>query len=178
MPLAIAFGEKYRVKGFDINPERIAELCNGIDHTLETDPGQLLKLLQAFTDDHSSSGIFFTDDAQPLADCTVYIITVPTPVDEFKEPDLSLLSEATKTVAAILQKGGLVIYESTVYPGCTEEIGVPILDEISGLRFNIAFFCGFSPARINHGDKSRTIADIRKIKSGYQPAAANKADPL
>lgn len=178
MPLAIAFGAKYRVKGFDINPKRIAELHNGNDHTGEADADQLGILTGRFSGNHSSPGVFFTGDPLQLADCGIYIITVPTPVDAFNEPDLSLLKEATKTVASLLKKGDLVIYESTVYPGCTEEVAVPLLEEISGLCFNRDFFCGYSPERINPGDKSRTLSMIPKITSGSTEAAAKKVDDL
>ncbi|MEO6039087.1 MAG: nucleotide sugar dehydrogenase [Saprospiraceae bacterium] len=178
LPLSIAFAEKYKVKAFDLNAKRIGDLQNGNDHTQEVTTDQINHFLQLFDQKNAASGIFFTDDPGELQDCTIYIITVPTPVDEYNAPDLTLLKEATKTVAAILKKNDIVIYESTVYPGCTEEIGVPILEEFSGLRFNIDFYCGYSPERINPGDKSRTISQIQKITSGSTPDAAELVDAL
>ena len=178
LPLAMTFGKQYRVKGFDIDPKRVAELNAGIDHTMEADSVELSALLDKFHNNDTSSGLFFTNDARQLQDCTIFIITVPTPVDLSSAPDLTLLKEATKTVALILKKGDLVIYESTVYPGCTEEISVPILEKISGLRFNIDFFCGYSPERINPGDKSRTISRIKKITSGSTPEIAGIVNDL
>lgn len=178
LPLAIAFGEKYRVKGFDINAGRIEALSHGDDHTNEAERDQLVNLQKSYNNPGSSSGLFFTDDPQQLADCTIYIITVPTPVDSFNAPDLSLLQQATETVALTLQEGNLVIYESTVYPGCTEEIAVPILEKGSGLKFNKNFYCGYSPERINPGDKTRTIKQIKKITSGSTRESAELVDDL
>lgn len=174
----MAFGKKYDVKGFDIDPKRVAELNAGIDHTGEADPGELAAMVQALKKEGITQGILFTDDINILKDCTVYIVTVPTPVDALNVPDLSLLTNATITIARILKKGDLVIYESTVYPGCTEEIAVPILEKTAGLQFNIDFFCGYSPERINPGDKTRTIAQIKKITSGSTAAAAKQVDML
>jgi UDP-N-acetyl-D-galactosamine dehydrogenase len=179
LPLAMAFAEKYPVIGFDINLQRIEELNNGVDQTSEADTADLKRLT-----DHPksatavSSELFFTTDPLRLKECNIYIITVPTPVDKDNKPDLRLLIEATRTAAKTLQKGDLVIYESTVYPGCTEEIVVPILEEVSGLTFNIDFFCGYSPERINPGDKVRTLANIQKITSGSTPEAAVRVDEL
>ncbi|MES2372492.1 MAG: nucleotide sugar dehydrogenase [Bacteroidota bacterium] len=178
LPLAIAFAEKYRVKGFDINKQRIRELDNGDDHTGEADGDRITGLLALYREDSTTPGIFFTSDPNDLKDCNTYIVTVPTPVDTFNVPDLTLLKRATKTVAATLKKNDIIIYESTVYPGCTEEIAVPILEEFSGLRFNIDFYCGYSPERINPGDKKRTISQIQKITSGSTPDAAVKVDNL
>ncbi|MDB5209794.1 MAG: UDP-N-acetyl-D-galactosamine dehydrogenase [Sediminibacterium sp.] len=178
LPLSIAFAEKYKVKGFDINDKRIKDLNRGEDHTHEANAEKITDLLQAFRESDLEYGIFFTNSSQQLADCTIYIITVPTPVDKYNEPDLTLLKEATKTVASTLKKGDVVIYESTVYPGCTEEICVPVLEEYSGLRFNVDFFCGYSPERINPGDKTRTISQIRKITSGSTSETAKKVDEL
>lgn len=178
LPLAMAFGKKYRVKGFDIDPKRIADLSVGHDMTHEAEQDELISLVKGFTEGANSAGIFFTGDVSEIADCTVYIITVPTPVDADNAPDLTLLKEATRTVGKVLKRGDIVIYESTVYPGCTEEIGVPILEELSGLRFNADFFCGYSPERINPGDKTRTIAQIKKITSGSNPDTAQKVDQL
>lgn len=178
LPLAMAFGEKYRVKGYDIDPKRIAELREGNDHTQEVEKKALLSLTDHYQQNDEAAGIFFTDDVSELKDCNTYIITVPTPVDSNHAPDLTLLKMATRTVAGILKKGDIVIYESTVYPGCTEEIAVPILEELSGLKFNMDFFCGYSPERINPGDKKRTIADIQKITSGSTPLTAMRVDEL
>ena len=139
---------------------------------------QIEVLLQAFKNADSTSGIFFTNNDKQLSDCNIYIITVPTPVDANNVPDLTLLKSATKTVAQILKQGDMVIFESTVYPGCTEEIAVPILEKISGLTFNEDFFCGYSPERINPGDKTRTIEQIKKITSGSTPETAQKIDEL
>lgn len=178
LPLAIAFSQKYRVKGFDISGLRINELNRGEDFTGEAASEQLKTLMAQYQTDDQLPGICFTNDASDLGSCTVYIITVPTPVNADNEPDLSLLIRATQDVAAMLKQQDLVIYESTVYPGCTEEIAVPILEQVSGLRFNIDFFCGYSPERINPGDKTRTIAQIRKITSGSNTAAARRVDAL
>ncbi|MDP3665442.1 MAG: nucleotide sugar dehydrogenase [Sediminibacterium sp.] len=178
LPLAMAFGEKYRVLGYDIDPKRIAELRVGNDHTLEVKEEALLALIDHYQQNDEAAGIFFTDDVSELKDCNTYIITVPTPVDSNHAPDLALLKMATKTVAGILKKGDIVIYESTVFPGCTEEIAVPILEKLSGLMFNMDFFCGYSPERINPGDKKRTIGDIRKITSGSTQATRERVDAL
>ena len=178
LPLAMAFGEKYRVLGYDIDPKRIAELRAGNDHTLEVKEEALLALIDHYQQNDEAAGIFFTDDVSELKDCNTYIITVPTPVDSNHAPDLALLKMATETVAGILKKGDTVIYESTVFPGCTEEIAVPILEKLSGLMFNMDFFCGYSPERINPGDKKRTIGDIRKITSGSTQATRERVDAL
>lgn len=178
LPVAMAFAEKYRVKSFDTNAERVKELMNGIDHTLEADGTRLKMLSAGYQNNDSVQGIFFTNDAHDLADCNIYIIAVPTPVNEQNEPDLSLLEEASHSAALTLKKNDIVIYESTVYPGCTEEVAVPILEKFSGLRFNEDFFCGYSPERINPGDKTRTITRIRKITSGSTPQAAKQVDDL
>lgn len=178
LPVAMAFAEKYRVKGFDTNAQRVKELMNGIDHTLEADGTRLKMLSTGYQNDDSLQGIFFTNDAHDLADCNIYIIAVPTPVNEQNEPDLSLLEDASHSAALTLKKNDIVIYESTVYPGCTEEVAVPILEKFSGLRFNEDFFCGYSPERINPGDKTRTITQIRKITSGSTPQAAKQVDDL
>lgn len=179
LPLAMAFGEKYRVIGFDINAERIEGLKNGNDHTQEASKEELQGIIKNIAGEPKAlSGLHFTSNENELKGCTIYIVTVPTPVDTDNVPDLTLLTEATETVARVLSKGDLVIYESTVYPGCTEEIAVPILEAVSGFRFNIDFFCGYSPERINPGDKTRRLADIKKITSGSTPAAAKQVDEL
>lgn len=169
LPLAVEFGKKYRVTGFDINEGRIRELSAGQDHTLEADPAELKRLIR--TGDEVT-GMKFTSDKTDLSDCSIFIITVPTPVDQYNNPDLTPLIKATETVAGMLKQGDVVIYESTVYPGCTEEACIPVLEKKSGLVFNIDFFCGYSPERINPGDKTRTLPNIKKVTSGSTPESA------
>ena len=168
LPLAVEFGKKFEVIGFDIDSERISELRRGHDRTLEV-PAEELKV---------SSGLKFSSELSDLSAANIFIITVPTPVDDHKAPDLRPLESASKTVAKVLKKGGLVIYESTVYPGCTEEVCVPILESVSGLVFNKDFFCGYSPERINPGDKLHRLPSIKKVTSGSTPEAAKKVDDL
>ena len=163
LPLAVEFGKKYSTTGFDINPVRIRELRQGRDSTLEASPEDLA----------SAKKLKFTANAGKLSGAGVFIVTVPTPIDRYKRPDLTPLVDASRTIGKILQKGGIVIYESTVYPGCTEEICVPILERMSGLRFNRDFFCGYSPERINPGDAEHRLPTIRKITSGSTPQAAD-----
>jgi UDP-N-acetyl-D-galactosamine dehydrogenase len=163
LPLAVEFGKKYSTTGFDINPARIRELRQGRDSTLESSPEDLA----------SAKKLRFTADAGKLSGSSVFIVTVPTPIDRYKRPDLTPLIEASRTIGKVLQKGGVVIYESTVYPGCTEEICVPILERMSGLRFNREFFCGYSPERINPGDTEHRLPTIRKITSGSTPRTAD-----
>jgi len=169
LPLAVEFGKKHRVTGFDINTNRIAELAVGKDHTLETNKEEL-KAVARLADD--SKGVHFTSDDGALTGCNVFIVTVPTPVDKYNNPDLTPLVKATETVAKALKKGDIVIYESTVYPGCTEEACIPILEKQTGLVFNTDFFCGYSPERINPGDKTRTLTNIKKVTSGSTPESA------
>lgn len=168
LPLAVEFGKHYPTVGFDINRERVQQLNAGIDTTLEVDTEGLL----------AAQYLVFSDTMEALRDCTVFIITVPTPIDPFKKPDLSYLYKASETVGRVLKKGDIVIYESTVYPGCTEEDCVPVLEKHSGLTFNVDFFCGYSPERINPGDKKRTLPNITKITSGSTPATADFVDEL
>lgn len=168
LPLAVEFGKKYDVLGFDINKERIAELENGYDRTLEVDEQNL----------KSSAGLKFSSNKEDLKSCDIFIVTVPTPVDEHKRPDLTPLIKASETVGSALKKGDIVIYESTVYPGCTEEDCVPVLEKVSGLKFNEDFFCGYSPERINPGDKEHTVTKILKVTSGSTPEIADKVDAL
>ncbi|MDB5001944.1 MAG: nucleotide sugar dehydrogenase [Mucilaginibacter sp.] len=175
LPLAIEFGKKYKVVGFDINNTRIIELLLGIDHTLEADPHELSENSRT---DSEGLGTFFTFDKNDLKGCNVFIVTVPTPIDQYNNPDLTPLIKATETVASVLKKGDIVIYESTVYPGCTEEDCVPILEKMSGLVFNEDFFCGYSPERINPGDKTRTLPNIKKVTSGSTPQAAQLINEL
>jgi UDP-N-acetyl-D-galactosamine dehydrogenase len=168
LPLAVEFGKIAEVIGFDINEQRIAELTNGIDRTLEVD-AEGLKTAKMLT---------FTSNAQQLQSVNYFIVTVPTPVDIYKNPDLTPLIKASETVGKVLKKGDIVIYESTVYPGCTEEDCVPVLEKFSGLKFNIDFFCGYSPERINPGDKQHRLPNIKKVTSGSTPEIAERVDQL
>jgi len=175
LPLAVEFGKKYPVVGFDINKKRIDELAAGKDHTLEADEEELKKVTR---NNNESNGVHFTTDKDTLQACNVFIITVPTPVDRYNNPDLTPLVKATETVASALKKGAIVIYESTVYPGCTEEACIPILEKNTGLVFNTDFFCGYSPERINPGDKTRTLPNIKKVTSGSTPEAGKRINEL
>jgi UDP-N-acetyl-D-galactosamine dehydrogenase len=168
LPLSVEFGKKINVIGFDISTERITELENGYDRTREIAKDELKE----------AKKLSFTSNPDALREATIFIVTVPTPVDEFKKPDLTPLEKASATVAKALKKGDLVIYESTVYPGCTEEICVPVLEKISGLKFNQDFFCGYSPERINPGDKQHRLTNIKKVTSGSTPEIAEKVDTL
>lgn len=168
LPLSIEFGRVRPTIGFDINPKRISELSEGIDRTLEVTPESISE----------SKQLRFTSDERELHDCGIYIITVPTPIDEVNRPDLMPLISATETVAKVMKSGAIVIYESTVYPGCTEEVCVPVLERVSGLTFNETFFCGYSPERINPGDKINTLTTIRKITSGSTIEVAEIVDKL
>ncbi len=170
LPLAHAFSSKYKVVGFDINSSRIDELNMGLDRTLELTNEQVNESLK--------NGMKFTLDIEDIRESNVYIVTVPTPIDENHEPDLTPIEKSTETVAKVLKKGDIVIYESTVYPGVTEEICVPILEDGSGLKFNNEFFCGYSPERINPGDKNHTVTKILKITSGSTPEIAKVVDEL
>ena len=177
LPLAIEYGKKYRVLGFDINKERVAELGRGEDHTLEAD---LVGMKQA-TDlyqEKGNVGLSFSSNPEDLRECNTYIVTVPTPIDAFNNPDLSPLLKASAMLGKVLKKDDVVIYESTVYPGCTEEDCVPVLEHESGLKFNTDFFCGYSPERINPGDKVNTLTKIKKITSGSTPEIAEFVDTL
>lgn len=168
LPLAVEFGKITDVIGFDINQERIKELSTGYDRTHEVDGTEL----------KNSVKLKFSHTLADLKTVNYFIVTVPTPVDEFKKPDLTPLEGASKTVGSVLKKGDIVIYESTVYPGCTEEICVPILEKVSGLKFNKDFFCGYSPERINPGDKLHRVTTIKKVTSGSTPEIAEKVDQL
>lgn len=168
LPLAVAFGEKYQVVGFDINLERIANLKHGVDTTMQCTSQEIANAIQ----------LVFTDDLSQIKDCTIFIVTVPTPVTKDKQPDLHLLRTASKMVGGVLKKGDIVIYESTVYPGCTEEDCVPFLEEFSGLKYNQDFYCGYSPERINPGDKIHTLTKIIKVTSGSTPEVADIVDDL
>jgi UDP-N-acetyl-D-glucosamine/UDP-N-acetyl-D-galactosamine dehydrogenase len=168
LPLAVEFGKKYRTVGFDINPSRVLELRAGRDSTLEATKKDL----------QSSRKLRFTNQMEDLAACNIFIVTVPTPIDRYKRPDLQPLISASQTIGSVLKKNDIVIYESTVFPGCTEEVCVPVLEQASGLRFNLDFFCGYSPERINPGDKQHRLPTIMKITSGSTPQAAAFVDAL
>ena len=168
LPLALAFEKKRSVIGFDIEKKRIDELFSGIDKNLESTKDELQNIKQ----------LNFTSNEADLKLANCYIVTVPTPIDEFKKPDLNPLSKASETAGKFLKKGDLIIYESTVYPGCVEEYCVPILEKFSGLSFNQDFFCGYSPERINPGDKEHTVSNIKKITSGSTPEIADLVDDL
>lgn len=168
LPLAIEFGKQRPVLGFDINTTRIAELQSGQDHTLEASPEELA----------AAKHLSFSSTQADLEDCQIFIVTVPTPVDLANRPDLSPLVKASETVGKALKQGDIVIYESTVYPGATEEVCVPVLEKFSGLKFNQGFYCGYSPERINPGDKVNTLTKIKKITSGSTPEIANQVDAL
>ncbi|MDA9346106.1 nucleotide sugar dehydrogenase [Porticoccaceae bacterium] len=168
LPLAVEFGKNRETVGFDINDARIAELNAGIDNTLEVAPDEL----------SLASKLSLTADLEKIRNCSIYIVTVPTPIDEANRPNLTSLQRASETVASVLKKGDLVIYESTVYPGCTEEVCVPILEAMSGLQYNADFFCGYSPERINPGDKVNTLTKIKKVTSGSDVETARLVDEL
>lgn len=168
LPLAVEFGRKYPTVGFDINQRRISELKSGNDHTLEVSSAELAE----------ASHLTYSASIDDIADCTVYIVTVPTPINEHKQPDLTPLEKASDLLGKVVKKGDIVIYESTVYPGATEEVCVPILEKVSGLRFNQDFFVGYSPERINPGDKQHRVTNILKVTSGSNPEIAEKVDQL
>jgi UDP-N-acetyl-D-glucosamine/UDP-N-acetyl-D-galactosamine dehydrogenase len=168
LPLAVEFGKIMSVVGFDINKTRIEELKNGVDRTLEVETSELL----------SAKQLTFSFNPDDLQSVNYLIVTVPTPVDIYKKPDLTPLIKASETVGRVIRKGAIVIYESTVYPGCTEEDCVPVIEKHSGLKFNVDFFCGYSPERINPGDKQHRLPTIKKVTSGSTPAIAEKVDQL
>ncbi len=170
LPLAHVFSEKYPVVGIDIDESRVVELQNGFDRTLELNEQQVKEAL--------ANGMKFTTDINDAKECNVFIVTVPTPIDENNEPDLTPLIKSSQSVGKVLKKGNIVIYESTVYPGVTEEVCVPELEKVSGLKFNEDFFCGYSPERINPGDKEHTVTKILKITSGSTPEIAKEVDGL
>ena len=168
LPLAVEFGKKIDVIGFDINKERIQELKQFHDRTKEVEPEELKQ----------ASKLLYSSDLGDLTSVNYFIVTVPTPVDEYKKPDLTPLVKASETVGKVLKKNDIVIYESTVYPGCTEEVCVPVLEKVSGLKFNVDFFCGYSPERINPGDKLHRVTTIKKVTSGSTPEVEEKVDQL
>lgn len=168
LPLAVEFGKKRKVIGFDVNPKRVIELNGGNDHTLECNPGELAE----------AEHLCFSDNPQDLKSAHIFIVTVPTPVDQANRPDVTPLVKASEIVGKALKVGDIVVYESTVYPGATEEVCVPVLEAFSGLKFNKDFFCGYSPERINPGDKEHRLPTIRKVISGSTPAVAVEIDNL
>ena len=170
LPLAHAFSEKYKVVGFDIAQWRIDELMSGVDRTLELNESQVKEGL--------ANGMIFTTKLEDIVDCNIYIVTVPTPIDKHKKPDLTPLIKASETIGKVLKKDDIVIYESTVYPGATEEECVPVLEKFSGMKFNEDFYCGYSPERINPGDKKHTVTKIKKVTAGSTPEIGKKVDEL
>ena len=168
LPLAVEFGKKRKVVGFDIDRYRINELKNGIDSTLETLPHELVE----------ATHLSYTTNVDDIKDCEIFIVTVPTPIDKHKRPDLTHLEKSSEAIGSILKKGDIVIYESTVYPGATEEVCVPILEQQSALTFNQDFYCGYSPERINPGDKNHRLPTIKKVTAGSTPEIATEIDEL
>ncbi|MDC4566788.1 Vi polysaccharide biosynthesis UDP-N-acetylglucosamine C-6 dehydrogenase TviB [Acinetobacter baumannii] len=168
LPLAVEFGKKVPVVGFDIYQKRISELKSGQDHTLEVSPEELIQATQ----------LSYTANLEDLKDCNFFIVTVPTPIDDYKQPDLTPLVKASTSIGKILKKGDIVVYESTVYPGATEEVCIPVLEEVSGLTFNKDFYAGYSPERINPGDKLHRVTNILKITSGSTPEISEFIDEV
>jgi len=168
LPLAVEFGKKYRTVGFDINAARVNDLKAGRDVTLEATRAEI----------KAARKLSFSAQIRNLKSCDIFIITVPTPIDQYKRPDLTPLLKASETIGRVLKKGDIVVYESTVYPGCTEEVCVPVLERFSGLRFNREFYCGYSPERVNPGDKQHRLASIKKVTSGSMPRIADIVDAL
>jgi UDP-N-acetyl-D-galactosamine dehydrogenase len=168
LPLAVEFGKKFPTLGFDINMKRIDELKKGFDRTLESNKNEI----------ESAKQLSFSSDMNDLKNYSVFIVTVPTPIDQFKAPDLTPLLKASEMLGKVIKRGDIVIYESTVYPGCTEEDCVPVLEKESGLKFNVDFYCGYSPERINPGDKVNTLTKIKKVTSGSTPEIADVVDEL
>jgi UDP-N-acetyl-D-galactosamine dehydrogenase len=168
LPLAVEFGKKFMTLGFDINLKRINELKTGFDRTLESNQSEI----------ESAKHLSFSSDINDLTKNNIFIVTVPTPIDQFKAPDLTPLLKASEMLGKVIKKGDIIIYESTVYPGCTEEDCVPVLEKESGLKFNVDFYCGYSPERINPGDKVNTLTKIKKVTSGSTPEIADIVDEL
>jgi UDP-N-acetyl-D-galactosamine dehydrogenase len=177
LPLAIEFGKLYSTLGFDINSHRVEELRSGFDHTLEADLEGMKEAIEK-KKDGKGKGLSFSDKKEELKEYNTFIVTVPTPIDRFNAPDLMPLLKATEMLGSILKKGDTIIYESTVFPGCTEEDCIPLLEKISGLKFNVDFFAGYSPERIVPGDKVNTLTTIKKITSGSTPEVAEMVDQL
>ena len=168
LPLAVEFGKKVPVVGFDIHTTRIEELKIGQDHTLEVSPEELSQ----------ATNLTYSANLEDLKSCNFFIVTVPTPVDEVNRPDLTPLKKASETLGKVIKKGDIVVYESTVYPGATEEVCIPVLEKISGLKFSQDFFVGYSPERINPDDNVNTLTNIKKIPSGSMPEVADKVDAV
>ena len=168
LPLAVEFGRQFRTVGFDVNDTRVNELLAGVDSTLEVAAEEL----------NESTHLLFSTELQEIEDCNIFIVTVPTPIDKHRNPDLSPLTSASEMIGKVLKSGDIVIYESTVFPGATEEVCVPLLEKQSNLVFNRDFWCGYSPERINPGDKEHSVSTIIKVTSGSTPEAANKVDSL
>jgi len=177
LPLAIEFGKKYKVLGFDINKARVAELQRGVDHTLEADLDGMFEATN-LRQQNPALGLSFSANESDLNDCNLYIVTVPTPINQFNMPDLRPLILASEMLGRVISKGDIAIYESTTYPGCTEEDCVPVIERVSGMQFNIDFFAGYSPERINPGDKVNTLTKIKKVTSGSTPEIAGIVDGL
>ena len=179
LPLAVEFGKKYKTVGFDINETRVKELNQGKDTTLEVTEEVLKFVIQKQENqDKKNQGLMVTTDKTAISDCNVFIVTVPTPTDKHHRPVLTPLYKASETVGSVLKKGDIVVYESTVYPGVTEEECVPVLEKVSGLKYNQDFFCGYSPERINPGDKKHTVTKILKVTSGSTPEIAEEVDQI
>ncbi|MCK0136975.1 nucleotide sugar dehydrogenase [Arenibacter sp. S6351L] len=176
LPLAHLFATKYPVVGFDINKERIKQLGNGVDYTMEVSDTSLKEVIKDTP--NARKGLFCTDQLEHIKGCNYYIVTVPTPVDNANKPDLSALFKSSETIGKVIKMGDIVIYESTVYPGATEEECIPIIEKTSGLKFNLDFFAGYSPERINPGDKEHTVDKILKVTSGSTPEIGTKVDQL
>lgn len=168
LPLAVEFGKHLPVVGFDINAERISALTAGTDHTLEVSDEELIQALH----------LSYSSDIQALKDCNFFIVTVPTPIDDYKQPDLTPLIKASEAIGSLLKKDDIVVYESTVYPGATEEVCIPVLEKVSGLTFNQDFYAGYSPERINPGDKEHRVTNILKVTAGSTPEVANFVDEV
>lgn len=180
LPLAVAFGEKFKTVGYDIDRRRVDELQNGFDRTLEVEDEHLQRVLVETTNELNEKhcGLQITDDVMQISSCNIFIVTVPTPTDKHNRPILTPMLKASEAIGKILKKGDLVIYESTVYPGVTEDECVPVLEKVSGLKFNQDFFAGYSPERINPGDKEHTVTKILKVTSGSTPEVADFVDQL
>ncbi len=175
LPLAVAFARKYPVTGFDINQSRVDDLMNGIDRTLEISNEELQEVISK---NGALTGLKCTNQLDSISDCNFYIVTVPTPVDRHNRPDLTPLYKASETVGKVIKKNDIVVFESTVYPGVTEEECIPVIERVSGLKFNVDFFAGYSPERINPGDKEHTVTKIKKVTSGSTPEIAEKVDSV
>ncbi|WP_294244715.1 nucleotide sugar dehydrogenase, partial [uncultured Chryseobacterium sp.] len=178
LPLSLEFAHHYPVLGFDINTERINELNGGLDMTMEADIDKLKENLKRYNESGGTAGYRATSDIREIAGCNVFIVTVPTPIDKYNAPDLNPLLNASKMLGEIIKKGDIVIFESTVFPGCTEEECVPVLEKHSGLKFNEDFFIGYSPERINPGDKVNTLTSVMKVTSGSTAGIAQEVDDL